>query len=98
MIRVAIIYSRTQDGRIPQEKHQRGTYGDFSKVVEEIQELQDAHEQSAKIMVLCELADLYGAIEAYVWKHYKLTMKDINLMSELTKKAFEDGTRISKQD
>lgn len=76
----------------------KGKFGDFSKVLEEIEELQDAYEQSAKIMILCELADLYGAIEAYVWKHYKLTMKDIIIMNALTKRAFEDGTRVSKQD
>lgn len=40
----------------------KGTYGDFSKVVEEMEELLDAHDQNAKIMVLCELADLYGAM------------------------------------
>ena len=74
----------------------KGTFGDFSKILEEMEELKDAHEQHAKIMILCELSDLYGAIEAYVWKHYKLTMKDIIIMNELTKMSFEDGTRVSK--
>ena len=66
--------------------------------MEEMEELLDAHDQDAKIMILCELADLYGAIEAYVYNHHNLTMRDIVQMSNLTKKAFQDGTRISAQD
>jgi hypothetical protein len=76
----------------------KGKLGEFSKIVEEFEELQDSYDQDARIMILCELADLYGAIDAYVSNHYNLTMKDIVQMSELNKKAFEDGTRISAQD
>ncbi len=74
----------------------KGEFTEFSKIVEEFEELQDAHEQCAKIMILCEISDLYGAIEGYIWKHFQLTMKDVAMMNELTKRAFEDGTRISE--
>ena len=71
----------------------KGILGDFSKVEEEIQELQDAKAQGAKILILCELSDLYGAINHYLKKHHNLEMEDIKKMSELTEEAFKDGSR-----
>lgn len=71
----------------------RGTYGDFSKIQEEWEELADAREQGAKLLELCELSDLYGAIAGYVEKHFGLTIEDIKQMSELTSSAFRDGER-----
>lgn len=71
----------------------RGVYGYFSKVEEEWEELLDARDQDAKILELCEIADLYGAISAYIEKRYGLTMEDIKQMSDLTSSAFEDGER-----
>ena len=76
----------------------RGQFGEFSKIQEEFQELEDAIEQDAKIMALCEIADLYGAIEAFITKHYNMTMDDVIKMNELTKQAFNDGTRVSKSN
>ena len=73
----------------------RGTWKEFSKIVEEFVELQDAHEQGVKIMELCELADLYGAIEGYVEDKFGLTMDDIAAMNERTSAAFKSGTRVS---
>jgi predicted house-cleaning noncanonical NTP pyrophosphatase (MazG superfamily) len=70
----------------------KGTLGEFSKIEEEIQELLDGHAQQNKLLELCELADLLGAIEAYVAR-YNLTLEDLNAMKELTKKAFKDGSR-----
>jgi hypothetical protein len=43
----------------------KGIYGEFSKVVEEFQELQDAWNQHCHIMALVEYSDLLGAMEAY---------------------------------
>lgn len=74
----------------------RGEFGELSKIEEELEELLDAVEQDAKIMILCELADMYGAIEAYVEKHHNMTMDDIKKMSNLTKRAFLDGTRQAR--
>lgn len=71
----------------------RGKWKEFSKIEEEFVELQDAHEQGVKIMELCELADLYGAIEGYVEDKFGLTMKDIAAMNERTAAAFQSGAR-----
>jgi phosphoribosyl-ATP pyrophosphohydrolase len=70
----------------------KGVLGEFSKIEEEFQELLDGHEQDNKLLELCEFADLLGAIEAYVVK-YNLTLKDLDAMKELTKRAFQDGSR-----
>jgi hypothetical protein len=74
-------------------KIERGTYGELSKVVEEVAELVDANEQGAKILELCELADLYGAMKAYVERRFGMTIDDLALMSRLTSEAFEEGKR-----
>jgi hypothetical protein len=42
----------------------KGVYGQFSKVAEEFQEVQDAWEQECTIMALVELSDMLGAMEA----------------------------------
>lgn len=74
----------------------RGTWKEFSKIVEEFAELEDAHEQGVRIMELCELADLYGAIEGYIGKHFNMTMDDLRKMNERTSAAFQDGTRVAR--
>lgn len=43
----------------------KGTYGEFSKIIEEYAELMDAIDQESKILILVELADLLGATIAY---------------------------------
>ena len=75
----------------------RGNFGDFSKIEEEFLELSDSIDQSAKIMILNELADLIGAIEGYLEKNFSgITLEDVLIMKDFTKKAFLDGTRTSK--
>lgn len=74
----------------------RGTYKEFSKIKEEFMELLDAHEQGVKIMELCELADLYGAIKGYVESKYNMTMEDVEKMNARTTEAFKDGTRVAR--
>lgn len=74
-------------------KIQKGEYGYFSKIREEFEELEDAHCQDAKILELCELADLYGAIEGLVERRFGMTMEDIKAMSDMTKSAFKEGKR-----
>jgi hypothetical protein len=39
------------------------------------------------------LADLYGAIRAYIGQHHDLNMSDLEKMADLTERAFKDGTR-----
>lgn len=74
----------------------RGEYGKLSKVREELEEAIDAEEQGVRIMVLVELSDLYGALEA-VAAEYGVTMSDLAEMSEVTKRAFTSGHRKPKE-
>lgn len=72
----------------------KGVLGESSKIAEELEELFDAEEQDAKLMALCELADLYGAINAYIDKHHPtITMADLAKMDALTRRAFKEGRR-----
>ena len=45
----------------------KGVYGEWSKVEEELAEYEDAKEQGSKIMMACELADIIGAINEFVY-------------------------------
>ena len=72
----------------------KGKFGEVSKIQEELDELKDALIQNNQIMVLCELADLYGALAGYLANHYpEFGMIDLQVMSDATKRAFETGTR-----
>lgn len=71
----------------------KGIIGESSKIKEEFYEFEDAIEQHNKIMALIELSDLIGAIEAYTIKHYGITIDDLNIMKNATKRAFESGER-----
>lgn len=54
----------------------------------------DAHKQGAKIMSLLEMSDLWGAIDLYREKYQPSTsMADIEVMSIITRRAFENGKR-----
>jgi len=75
-------------------KIEKGVYGLSSKIREELEELEDAEEQGIKIMVLCELADLYGAVRA-VAERRGFTEDDLKAMADVTAQAFRDGTRSS---
>ena len=75
----------------------KGTIGQSSKILEEVLELQDAEAQGCKIMGLVELSDIVGAVELYLEKNFPdISMKDLKRMSKITRRAFEDGTRKSK--
>ena len=71
----------------------KGILGEFSKIQEEWDELSDAHEQDGKVLEICEIADLYGAISLYIKNKYGLTMEDIKKMSDMTTDAFKSGKR-----
>lgn len=72
----------------------RGVFGEFSKIQEEVLEIQDSIAQNCKIMELIELSDLYGAISGYLKKHHpEITMDDLAKMAEITGRAFESGGR-----
>jgi hypothetical protein len=70
----------------------KGVLGKSSKIREELDELLDAEKQGVKILIHCELADLYGALRECA-SSYGLTMGDLGSMVDLTKSAFEHGER-----
>lgn len=73
-------------------KIKKGTVGEFSKIQEEFEELQDAIEQKHAVLEICELCDLIGAIEAYA-KKWNLSLNDLIKMKESTRQAFKEGKR-----
>jgi hypothetical protein len=70
----------------------RGVFGEFSKIREECEELEDAVAQDNPVLQLVELSDMLGAIEAYVAR-FNLTLDDLSKMKEATKRAFQSGHR-----
>jgi hypothetical protein len=70
----------------------RGEFGEFSKIEEEFLELKDAHDQGNSVMLLCEMSDLLGAIEAYA-ANWGISLNKLILMKEATARAFKDGSR-----
>jgi len=75
-------------------KIEKYEFGTVEKIQEELNELVDAINQNARIMELCELADILGAVEGYLLKNFPgFTFEDLRKMSLLTKSAFEDGSR-----
>lgn len=72
----------------------KGTLGTTSKIREEVYELEDAEEQGVAIMCLCELADIIGAVDAYLAAKFPgTTIDDLVKMHAVTKRAFENGRR-----
>lgn len=71
----------------------KGILGEFSKIEEEFIELQDAFNQKDKILQLCELSDLIGAIELYIETQFNFTLTDLISFKDKTKSAFLEGKR-----
>ncbi len=71
---------------------EKGVLGEFSKIREEFEELSDAVNQGDNILILCELSDMYGAMEEYL-KKWNLNMNALEVFSNKTKSAFRDGKR-----
>ncbi len=72
----------------------KGELGELSKIQEELDEVKDASEQDCKVMVLLELSDMLGAVDAYLVNHFPdITMADLHTMSHVTKRAFDNGGR-----
>lgn len=68
------------------KKIEKGIYGQFSKVLEEVQEAEDALEQENHLMHLIELSDIIGAVEGIVTK-YGLSLNDLKLFSDKVKES-----------
>lgn len=72
----------------------KGELGEPSKIKEEFEEFLDAVKQNAKIMAVLELADMLGAMKAYLEKHHPgTTLDDILKMMSITERAFRNGHR-----
>jgi hypothetical protein len=72
----------------------KGELGELSKIQEELDELKDAEAQGVKVMQLVEASDLIGAIDAWLLKyHPQMKLVDLVLMSDITRRAFENGRR-----
>lgn len=71
----------------------KGVLGEFSKIQEEYQELEDAICQQDKILQICELTDLIGAIETFAACKFNLTLDDLIKFSNKTKSSFREGKR-----
>lgn len=76
------------------EEIPKGEMGHISKLFEELRELEDADRQGSRVMVLNEVCDLYGALEAFVERNFPgFKMNDVREMSDVTKRAFMNGRR-----
>lgn len=75
------------------QKIKKGEVGEFSKIVEEYEELCDAYTQNCKVLQICELSDLIGAIECYCVNKFNLTLEDLIDFSRKTQIAFKTGER-----
>lgn len=90
--------SKADDSPAPLGYHvaeiEKGVLGELSKVREELDELFDAEAQEARIMQLCEAADLVGALRAWLRKYYyDVTLEDLVKMADLNERAFRSGRR-----
>jgi hypothetical protein len=75
----------------------RGEYGEFSKIAEEVAELEDSIEQGSRVMALNELSDLVGAIQGYLDKHHPgMEVDDLVFMAAITARAFKSGRRVAR--
>lgn len=74
----------------------KGELGELSKIQEELDELKDAMAQGSRIMAAVELADLVGAIDAFLTRHLPgITLDDLRTFSAITQRAFQNGRRQS---
>lgn len=72
----------------------KGELGELSKIQEELDELKDAMQQGSKIMAAVELADLMGAVQAFMHKHLPgTTLADVLTFTDITERAFANGRR-----
>jgi phosphoribosyl-ATP pyrophosphohydrolase len=71
----------------------KGVLGQFSKIAEEFDELEDAYDQGDRVLMICELADLLGAIEAYSLTKHDISLEELICFMTKTKEAFKEGKR-----
>ncbi len=70
----------------------RGQFGEYSKIVEEVAEFEDAIDQGCKVMALMELSDVVGAIQGYLDMHFPgTTIDDLCLMAAISARVHTSG-------
>lgn len=67
-------------------KIKKGSYGELSKIEEELDEAREALEQGNKLMFLIELSDVIGAVEGVIQKH-GLSLNDLIKFSNKVKES-----------
>lgn len=70
----------------------KAPFGTAEKILEEALELVDAHKQGAKVMAMCECADIIGAVQTYLDRE-GVSFNDIQRMATITSRAFASGRR-----
>lgn len=75
--------------------HKHGVESPY-KIQEEFLEYIDAVATGNKIMAVQELSDLYGCLENEI-KKYGMEVKDLKVMSDLTKEVFKSGVRVGEE-
>ncbi len=71
----------------------KGVLGEYSKIKEEFKELTDAVDQGDKVLQLCELTDLIGAIEEFSLNKFNVSLQDLINFSNKPKSAFREKKR-----
>jgi hypothetical protein len=72
----------------------KGELGTLSKIREELEEAEDANRQGCGVMLLVELSDMIGAIEAFLEVQFPhQNLDDLICMSRITQRAFRNGHR-----
>ena len=65
----------------------RGTYGELSKVQEELDEALDAETRGQKLLLMIELSDIIGAVAGVAERH-GYSLDDLIQFSELRRNVF----------
>ena len=72
----------------------KGNLGAPSKILEECEEFLDACDQELPILILWELSDLIGAIDAYLKQfHPSISIEDLINHAKKNSQMFKDGVR-----
>lgn len=66
----------------------KGTYGELSKIKEELEEAYDAEERQHKLMLIFELSDIVGAV-AGVAEKYNFSLDDLVKFAKLRSEVFK---------
>lgn len=63
------------------------------KIIEEYEEFIDSIRQGTSLMEIVELSDLIGAIDMYISKKYNLTLDDLIIFNNITRRSFINKRR-----